>query len=201
MDFTIGEVEIELSEAVLVSIGLLVVSLSALLYTVSARPKIVLTVQRRFEPRHGKDVYVGDVLALYNVGRKGTLVTHVGIRAEGISVRNPSGKVGTVVEPAGGFTLPMTLAAGEGALFPFPANFGDEHEKFRLTRGYEVTYYAPRSPCRWKSYPKRSWPYYDKFGWKLFNPLVWSRSKSVRFKLRGADRKASPSGYKKTPPN
>lgn len=156
----------------------LLVSLIALIHSLSAQPKLLLTVTKHFEDL----TYVGDVLMVYNRGRAGTVLTNVGIPLEGISLLSPAGKVGRVEVDAEKGTCPVALGPGESVLFPFPLGLDDLADKNRISKGFHVIYYAPRRPTRWKSYPMRSWPGYDKYAWKLFNPFKWAQSKRVSVK-------------------
>lgn len=156
----------------------LLVSLTALMHSLSARPKLLLTVTKHMEG----EKYVGDVLMVYNCGRAGTVLTHVGIPLKGIALLSPVGKVGEAEVRVGTTFAPVTLGAGESRSFPFVLGLVPLADVNRVSKGFRVIHYAPRRLTRWKSYPMRAWAGFDDHAWKVYNPFVLSRSKTASVK-------------------
>ena len=132
--------------SVVVSAAALLLSLLAYIRAVGAKPSLIMSVRRHATSKEA-GTHAGDVLVVYNAGRKGTLITHAGIRLPGTELFNPIGVVDGI--SAADTPRPMKLDPGEVALFPFRPNLGPDYEPYRDSRGYEIRYLVPRSPIRW----------------------------------------------------
>ena len=132
--------------SVVVSAGALLISLLAYMRTIAAKPTLIVTVMRHLTDKDQKKL-VGDLVVVYNAGRKGTLITNAGMRIDGTDLASAKGEVAGVKEEDA--ALPKKLDPGEVVIFPFAAVFG-QYEHFRDEKGYSITFLVPRGPFQWK---------------------------------------------------
>lgn len=144
--------------AVIISLMSMVVSLAVAIYTVGARPIPLLMIHKARQGDGGKWVFRGDLLHLFNVGRRPLAVQAVGVRygyhAAGGGTTGPAGEFEFLGQKVSNPSLPCVIPPGEMLTFRFPAGFVEEAQS--EANGYGVEWIRGR---RRNGRPSTKWAY------------------------------------------
>jgi hypothetical protein len=126
----------------LLSLAALTVAVGSLLYTLSAKALPLVDVRKAYRNEGGAWVVQGDLLDVYNVGRRPMPVRAVGaVNTEG-GVDGPASPFEFLGGDHANPETPLVLQPGDSVTFAFPAGWVDTHRRHRL--GYRVDWIKGR---------------------------------------------------------
>lgn len=120
--------------AIGISAFALAVSILSLVYVLSARPKLRV----RVTPIHRNARYIGDIVDLFNAGRKSMVITDIGALGDGGEIYIPQEAFDESFRLPESARIPVVIGAGEAVSVHFTSK-GPEMETARRKNGYRVT--------------------------------------------------------------